>query len=242
VCFLLIHHATREDYPLVLLANRDEYFDRPFEAPRLQDGEPGVIAPRDLRAGGTWLGTNRHGLVAAITNRRTPDPRGSLPSRGLLVNAALRHRGAHAAVDAIQRDLATVAHASFNLLVSDGHDALVIRHDPCETGRPRAGAVFDLGPGAHVLTNLHELDEVIVPSDGLPDADEGIESTLMRLEILARDETTVLPGDHRILKRGTERGTVCSALLALPADPQGTPIYRFADGLPGVVPFRPVTP
>ena len=239
MCFLLVHHQTREDYPVVLLANRDEYYDRPFEAPRPRGGETGVVAPRDERAGGTWLGVNRHGLVAAITNRRGPEPPANLPSRGLLVNAALRQRGAPAAVDAVQSILVTTPYAAFNLLLSDGLDAYVVRHDACENGAARDGLVFELVPGAHVLTNLHELAEVTVPIDGLPNPEESIAATLRRLEVLAKDDTTPLPGDHRILKRGADRGTVCSAVLALSTstDPARPRHFRFANGPPGTVPF-----
>ena len=90
------------------------------------------------------------------------------------------------------------------------------------------------------MTNLHELDEVSPPADGLPVVDEPIASTLMRLEILARDETTVLPGDHRILKRGETRGTVCSALRAHPVGDTADRVFRFAHGVPGEVPFRDI--
>lgn len=240
VCFLLLHHQTRDDHPLVLLANRDEYFDRPFEEPRLRDAATGLVAPRDERAGGTWLGVNHFGLVAAITNRRGPEPTVPLPSRGALVTAALAHSGAPAAVDAIQHTLAGTAHAGFNLLLSDGLDAYVIRHDPSDHGEARVGAVIELSPGAHVLTNLHELDEFVVPIDGLPNPEEPIEATLLRLEILARDDQTPLPGGHRILKREATRGTVCSAVIAQASDPGAPRVFRFANGLPGDVPFRPV--
>jgi hypothetical protein len=240
VCFLLIHHQTREDHPLVLLANRDEYFDRPFDPPALRDEVHGILAPRDRRAGGTWLGVNHHGLVCAITNRRGPDPDLPLPSRGGLVMAALRERGAPAAVDAIQRTLAASAYAAFNLLLADGHDALVVRHEANEDGRPGVGAVLELGPGAHVLTNLHELDEVVVPPEGLPDPEEPIGSTLLRLEILARDDSTPLPGDRRILERGDVRGTVCSAVIAQGAAGASARTFRFANGLPGAAPFLDV--
>jgi len=237
VCFLLLHHRVSERYPLVLLANRDEYFDRPFEAPALRDEEHGIVAPRDLRAGGTWLGVNRAGLVAAITNRRgAPAPEG-LRSRGLLVTEALAHASARDAAAWTQAHLTGTAYAGFNLLLADGRDAYVVRHDPCEADHPKDGVLLPLAPGVHTVTNLHELDEVVSPSDGLPVADEPIASTLLRLEILARDETTVLPGDHRILKRAAHRGTVCSALIAHPAGDTSARVFRFAYGVPGEVPF-----
>lgn len=240
MCFLLLHHQTREDHPLVLLANRDEYFDRPFDPPRSLDALAGIVAPRDRRAGGSWMGLNRWGLVAAITNRPDPAPDEPLTSRGALVLAALGERGAPAAVDAVQVMLAREAFAGFHLLLADGHDALVVRHTSAEAARRRPGAVLELLPGAHVLTNLHELDEVQTPLAGLPDPEEPIEATLARLECLAADEVTVLPGDHRILKRGRHRGTVCSAVLALPGDPTVPRTLRFCEGRPGEAPFVPV--
>lgn len=241
MCFLLLHHRTRDAHPLVLLANRDEYFDRPFEGPALRDTEHGIVAPRDLRAGGTWLGYNRHGVVAAITNRggRSPD---GVRSRGLLVHDTLRHADAASAVAWARAHLAETAYAGFNLLVADRADAVVIRHDGASAPlAPPDGDVVMLAPGAHALSNLHDLDEVPVPGLGAVGApDEPLEGVLERLAQLSRDDTTVLPGDHRILKRAENRGTVCSALLAVPAAVDGPIHMRFAAGSPDTAPFQPI--
>jgi hypothetical protein len=113
----------------------------------------------------------------------------------------------------------------------------VIRH---QRWPPFAIDRLTLPPGAHVLTNLHEPDELTVPPGGEPDAREPIEATLERLQRVAADEEPSLPGGHRILKRDEGRGTVCSAVLAVPAAPRGTPILWFADGPPDRTPFRPV--
>lgn len=76
--------------PLLLLANRDEYYAR-STAPAEWWTEPsGIWAGRDLQAGGTWLGVTRSGRFAALTNFRTgvaPDPQAR--SRGELVSAFL---------------------------------------------------------------------------------------------------------------------------------------------------------
>ena len=86
MCTLAIYFRMLPDYPLVVAANRDEQYDRPSAPPQRLDTVPTIIAGRDLRAGGTWLGINRHGLLAAMLNRRingglpAPDAR----SRGLL--------------------------------------------------------------------------------------------------------------------------------------------------------------
>jgi uncharacterized protein with NRDE domain len=75
---------------LVVAANRDEDPARPSAPPA--EIEPGIWAGRDLRAGGTWLGWNRHGLVVAVTNRRSPAAVPDALSRGRLALEALRCR------------------------------------------------------------------------------------------------------------------------------------------------------
>lgn len=233
MCFLLLHHRTRPDAPLVLLANRDEAFDRPFDPPAWRGG---VLAPRDRRAGGTWLGVTLGGLVVALTNRPEAVPTAGTRSRGRLVDDALAHADARAALAWAREHLRHEAYAGFHLLVADAHEAHVIRHrgGPVPTS-PRSHDVVRLGPGAHVLTNLHDLDEVAAPPAGAPAPREPLAATLERLQALAADGTTPLPGDHRILKRGAGRGTVCSAVLALGAD--GGLTFRFAPGPPDGTPF-----
>jgi len=77
-------------YSLILAGNRDEYYDRPTSPASFWDDLPGLLAGRDLRAGGTWLGVTRQGKVAAITNYRNPSQiRDRAPSRGGLVSGFL---------------------------------------------------------------------------------------------------------------------------------------------------------
>src|SRR6266536_3537682 len=68
-----------ENYPLIIAANRDEHYDRPSAPPALLNTQPKIIAGRDLRAGGTWLGVNETGLIAGILNRRLDGQQG-IPS------------------------------------------------------------------------------------------------------------------------------------------------------------------
>src|SRR5437899_5459132 len=68
--------------------NRDESSMRPADPPAVLDGTPIIVAPRDRRAGGTWLGASGTGLVGALSNRRgRTSP--STPSGGRLVLDAL---------------------------------------------------------------------------------------------------------------------------------------------------------
>src|SRR5262245_22536097 len=117
MCTLIAFHRCFADAPLVVAANRDEFHERPTEGPALREASTSssrrlersaragsgavtrVVAPRDLRAGGTWLGISESGLFAAITNRRcdTPDPQRR--SRGWLVMEALAEPSAERAAD-----------------------------------------------------------------------------------------------------------------------------------------------
>lgn len=84
---LAIDHNRR--FPLVVAANRDEYFRRP--AARLawwtpETGGPAILSGRDLDSGGTWMGLTAEGRLALVTNIRDPGRMdGNAPSRGRIV-------------------------------------------------------------------------------------------------------------------------------------------------------------
>ncbi|EXI71069.1 MAG TPA: NRDE family protein [Candidatus Accumulibacter phosphatis] len=86
MCLILLAWQVHPDYPLVVAANRDEFFARPSAPAAFWHDAPQVLAGRDLEAGGTWLGVSREQRFAALTNyreggRQHPDTR----SRGALV-------------------------------------------------------------------------------------------------------------------------------------------------------------
>ena len=72
MCLILLAWKVLPDEDLVVAANRDEFFARPAEAAREWPNLPGIVAGRDLLAGGTWLGVSREGRFAALTNWREP--------------------------------------------------------------------------------------------------------------------------------------------------------------------------
>lgn len=84
MCLIVIAWRQHADFPLVIAANRDEFHARPSEALHVWRDHPELLAGRDLRAGGTWLGMTRTGRFAAITNRRGHDAVTGAPSRGML--------------------------------------------------------------------------------------------------------------------------------------------------------------
>ncbi|HYN41492.1 MAG TPA: NRDE family protein [Thermoanaerobaculia bacterium] len=86
MCLIVFGLHAHPRYPLVVAANRDEFVARPSEPAGFWPGYDGLLAGRDLAAGGAWMGVTRSGRFAALTNVR--DPRafdGSAPSRGELV-------------------------------------------------------------------------------------------------------------------------------------------------------------
>jgi uncharacterized protein with NRDE domain len=120
MCLILFAYNVHPRYRLVLAANRDEFYERPTASLHFWEDHPTILAGRDLRGLGTWLGVTRSGRLAAVTNFR--DPRGikkTAPSRGDLVADFLK--GDRGAADYL-REIAPGADAynGFNLLVGDG--------------------------------------------------------------------------------------------------------------------------
>jgi uncharacterized protein with NRDE domain len=93
MCLLIMACQYRIDYPLIIAANRDEFFERPSAALDFWEADGDILAGRDLRGGGTWMGLHRSGRLAAITNFREPQRfRPEAPSRGHLVSSYLGGR------------------------------------------------------------------------------------------------------------------------------------------------------
>jgi uncharacterized protein with NRDE domain len=94
MCLILFAFRQHSDYPLVVIANRDEYYARPSRDAHWWD-DADIYAGRDLEAKGTWLGVNRKGRFAAVTNVREPGgmqagkrSRGDLPRNFLAANGS----------------------------------------------------------------------------------------------------------------------------------------------------------
>jgi uncharacterized protein with NRDE domain len=91
MCLILFSIDRHPAHRLLLLANRDEYFNRPARPAQYWPEYPEILAGRDETGGGTWLGLNRRGRFIALTNYRDPvRQRHPAPSRGLLLLEFLR--------------------------------------------------------------------------------------------------------------------------------------------------------
>jgi uncharacterized protein with NRDE domain len=94
MCLILVAWQSHPDYPLVIAANRDEFYARGTRPAAWWGQAVSLLSGHDEEAGGTWLGINRRGRVAMLTNVRAPHERNAhAPSRGLLVLSALQSAG-----------------------------------------------------------------------------------------------------------------------------------------------------
>lgn len=132
--------------PLLLLANRDEFYARPALTLHWWDPAPNgsqVLAGKDLQGGGTWLGVSRSGRLAALTNYRSVQAqRSDAPSRGELVAAFLHgDLSAHAYLQQLAHHCGD--YNPFNLLVFDGQHLMGLesRNARVLTKSPGLGAV-----------------------------------------------------------------------------------------------------
>jgi uncharacterized protein with NRDE domain len=124
MCLLVIAWQAHARYRLVVAANRDEFHARPA-APLAKWPPPAeLLAGRDLRAHGTWLGLDRTRRFGVVTNyRELQPPRGGAPSRGELIPEYLGARGAPTAARAAEffatLEPRAADYSGFNLLLSD---------------------------------------------------------------------------------------------------------------------------
>ena len=87
MCLAVIALNAHAQFPLIIIANRDEYHERPTATAQIWSSHSNVLAGRDLRAGGTWLGLSSNGKIGLLTNYREPGNQNpSAPSRGELVS------------------------------------------------------------------------------------------------------------------------------------------------------------
>ena len=144
MCLIGFHWRPGTAERLILAGNRDEFRDRP--ASPLDWWEGGrILAGRDLRGGGTWLGVTRDGRLAALTNHRDPAlGKPAAPSRGLLPLRFLQG-GEPAEVFLAEVRREAGAFSPFNLLLCDGRDLLGY-----ESRRDR---LLRFDPGVHVVSN-----------------------------------------------------------------------------------------
>lgn len=73
MCLILFAYNVHPKYKLIVAANRDEFYERPTAKAHYWEDYPHILAGRDLRKLGTWMGVTKDGRFAALTNYRDPN-------------------------------------------------------------------------------------------------------------------------------------------------------------------------
>lgn len=149
MCLILFARQQHPVYSLVMLANRDEFFQRPTQFAQYWTDAPHILGGRDLDHYGSWLAVDRQGRFAAVTNYRdVSEKKPSALSRGKLISNYLQ---GNAAAKDYANELLGVRHqyAGFNLLVGDKHSLYFLSS---RVSRPE-----ELAAGVYALSNA-ELD------------------------------------------------------------------------------------
>ncbi len=226
MCLVLLAFQARSDTEVLLAGNRDEFHGRPSAPPAVVHHDPPIYAGLDLEAGGTWMGRNAHGMLAALTNRHAPQyvvpP--DVRSRGGIVLELLRHAEPEPAADWLA-GLPTRSYRPFNVLFGNPRR---FYYFASADGAPPAA----LEPGLYALSNS-SLDDRSWPKVGRAleflerTRDEPGEAMLAALQDFLGDAT---PPDERespsrteeihgalgaVFIRATGYGTVSSTILTV---------------------------
>jgi len=149
MCLILFGWQQHPRYRLVVVANRDEFYERPTASAGFWPHAPKILAGRDLGQGGTWLGVTTTGRFAALTNYRDGNVRDPAKlSRGWLVQEFLL--GSKSPIEHLREvEARAEAYNGFGLVVGDGERLCFFSN--------RTSGMRDLAPGLYGLSN-HMLD------------------------------------------------------------------------------------
>lgn len=203
MCVVALARNAHPDWPLILVGNRDEFHARPAAALAEWTDGSGIVAGRDLQAGGTWLGVHRpSGRVVVVTNVRGAMPDPAKESRGQLVLDMLRGEGRFAN----PRETDLDRFNAFNLFAVDGAARLL-------TNRPQP-LIAPLGDGVHALANE--------PVDQPCPRAERLRAALAALVEAEADpegllDTLTAESDPALFLLGDVYGTRASTLVAISA-------------------------
>jgi uncharacterized protein with NRDE domain len=235
MCWIAILFQVNPRFPLIVAANREEARQRPTREPFRWPEEPAIWAGRDEVAGGTWLGVNAAGLLAAVTNRPDAGFDAARHSRGLLCLECLRRQSPAAARSFVDDELTRRRYNAFNLLCANPGEGWVA---------PGPETFQALAPGVHVLSNFGDLDD-----DRLPVVRE-VRDRVGALTLDAPNIAALFDGLGRVCaatdgavplcRAGGDYGTVSSSLIAIDRDGE-LAAYWHAPGAPCERAFAPLT-
>jgi hypothetical protein len=227
-------------YPILLLANREEAYSRPTALPQVfhrVGNRPAWLGGRDLLAGGTWLGINEFGLIAAVTNLPQTRPPANPRSRGLLCTQLLGSQSAKDGLATALAELESRNYAGCHLVVADREFAYCIEAgDEIRLRR--------LDDGVHVITNsamsgTGDRRSIRVYKEFAGVSVQNAADWIVRAEFISR--LTGSESEPAVCVVGADRGTVSAAVVAL-GSAHSDSRFLFAPGPPHVTPFDDYSP
>ncbi|WP_373082780.1 NRDE family protein [Zhongshania sp.] len=144
MCLILLSWQQLPDRPLIIAANRDEFYARPTLPAGFWPEHPEILAGRDLEFGGSWLGLSRNGRFAAVTNLREIEHTGELSRGDLVKNFLLSDNTAPEYLSQLETEKRN--YRPFNFIGFDGETLGYSNNS--DTGWQR------LAPGRHAIGNI----------------------------------------------------------------------------------------
>ena len=167
MCLILFAYRVVPQRPLVLAANRDEFYARPAFAAHWWEDAPNIYGGRDRQARGTWLAVSRDGRLAAVTNWTERERPAAAKSRGGIPRAFL---DGPLPPRAFAQTIDGGAYSGFNFVAYDGEELAYASN--------RTGEVRTLPPGVYGLTNTRLGGAVAANASAYTAADEWPKATL----------------------------------------------------------------
>lgn len=228
MCLLAVQYRLVPESPILVAANREEYYDRPSLPPSIQSGKPRVLCGIDQRAGGSWLGVNQAGVFVGICNRTTAAPLFGRRSRGLLALDLMRCGSARKALDKAMGELERTQYEGCNIVLVDGRDGYVIHAD-------EQVEVVEMQQGLNIIgsRNVNDPQDQRVSMARRLLTLQTLDSPVKFLAVASKVFARAPLGDGRpgMVMRGRDHGTVSSSLIALGVKPRDA-IYQFSNGAP----------
>ncbi|NQZ75120.1 MAG: NRDE family protein [Ekhidna sp.] len=227
MCLITFAYDYHPKYKFILAANRDEFYHRRTAAAQWWEDQPNLFGGRDLQAKGTWMGINRNGRFAALTNYRDlANIKSNAKSRGdLPVNFLTGHSKPEAYASIVQRE--GDIYNGFNLITLDSSMSHVSNYSKeVSTLRPGiyglSNALLDT-PWPKVLSAKERFQSLITSDFVLSDLIE-----VMQNEELAKDEDlpqTGLDYDREkalsaMFIKTSDYGTCCSTAITIDRNDQ----------------------
>jgi uncharacterized protein with NRDE domain len=214
MCLILFAFNIHQDYKLILIGNRDEFYDRPTEPASFWDEAPHVLAGKDRLAGGTWFGITKNGRLAGISNYRDPNSlKKDAPSRGRLISRfLLSDESPQSYLEGVIKDKSR--YNGFNLILGDKEELFWYSN--------RGKGMRKLSPGIYGLSN-HLLDTPwpkvvkgkyeltrLISETSIPEPEEFFN--------MLSDRTPAVDSDLPYTGVGTERERMLSPIFILSPD------------------------